>query len=117
MLKIDPDHSFEAIAHISLQGLQASFGVRCRLLALDRLQELQAAQEAGTIGPQEFVQAWLLGWTDEVRDAAGEAMPFNPQNLARLLQVPGAAVAMTRAFYSGYQEAEEKNSGPLPAAS
>lgn len=118
MIKIDPDHGYDAVARIELNGLQASFGIRCRLLDLERLRELQEAQAAGRIEPQDYVQAWLLGWNEaEVRDAADQPMAFTPENLKTLLRVPGAAVAMARAFYSGYQDAVEKNSGPLPAIS
>jgi len=117
MLKIDSDHSFVATAKINLKALQASFDIRCRLLDEDQLAALQSDQAEGRLTAREFVQSWLRGWDEGAVCIGGEVIPYTPEALERLLKVPGAAVAMTRAFYSGYEEAEEKNSGPLPATS
>mgnify|MGYP000853989224 CR=1 FL=1 len=117
MLKIDPDHGFAATAEIRLKALQATFNIRCRLLDVDQLEAVQKEQAEGLLTPADFVATWLLGWDDGEVCIAGETIPYTPQGLDRLLKVPGAAVAMTRAFYSGYEEAEQKNSAPLPATS
>lgn len=118
MLKLDPNLTFEATARIALHGVQGDFRVRCRLLGVAQLEQLQEQQAAGTITPREFVDAWLVGWADgEVCDPEGRALPFTPANVGALLNVPGAPVALVRAFYSGYDEAVEKNSEPLRAGS
>lgn len=118
MLKLAPHYVFTTQAEIALNGLQARFGVHCRLLPLDELLALQERQAKGEINGEQFINAWLHGWAeDEVRGADDAPLPFTPENLARLLNVPGAPLALIRAFYAGYDEAVEKNSAPLPAGS
>lgn len=118
MLRLDPNLTFDARARIALGGLTADFGVRCRLLDVEQLERLQEQQASGAIDSREFIAAWLVGWAEgEVCDADGTPLPFTPGNLDALLRMPGAAVALVRAFYSGYDEATEGNSAPLRGAS
>lgn len=118
MLKIDPRIRFTTTAHIKLKGLQSSFQVECLLLHTDRLDELRQQQSEKKITTAEFTQAWLVGWpAGEVQDAQGNALPFSADAVHQLLQVPGAPLALLKAFYDGYDEATEGNSAPLPAGS
>lgn len=128
MLKIDPHQTFEATASITLQALQASFGVRCRFLHIDELDALRqqwvgkpATEDQPAVPPQisdrQFIDAWLVGFCDDVQDKKGQPLTFTPENVTQLLNVPGAKVAVIDAFFLGYERAEEKNSGPLRTGS
>lgn len=142
MLKIDPHMTFEATATIDLNALQATFGVRCKFLHIDRLNALRkgwsgtppelapvdsAAPDAlrkllkpavaPTLSDREFIDFWLVGFADDVMDAEGNPLPFSPDNVTKLLDVPGAKIAVINAFFRGYEEAETKNLKTPPAGS
>lgn len=118
MLRLNADMRFTARAVINLKGLQASFEIHCRLLDTERLNALNEQQRKAEITPEQFVQAWLVGWPEgEVCNAAGEPEPFSDQAVADLLKLPGAPLALAQAFYTGYEEATEGNCAPLPAGS
>lgn len=116
MLRLSDDLRFTVPVKINLNGLKADFKMHCRLIDSEKLDEMQKAQAEGRMTPGEFIAAWLVGW-DDVIDDAGNPVPFNAPNLGRLVRLPYAPVAMVRAFYFGYEEATEGNSGPLPAGS
>lgn len=132
MIKIDPNQTFEATATINLNALQASFGIKCRFLHIDRLNELRLkwngepavpAREATdtepavaakpavppTMSDREFIDTWLVGFADDVKGPDDAPLPFTPENVTLLLTTPGAKMAVLNAFFKGYGEAEEKN--------
>jgi len=144
MIKIDPHQTFEATARINLPALQASFGIKCRLIGMDELSELQKrwlgepavpavpAREATQTQPAqpakpgkpavkptltngEFINGFLVGFGDDVVGADDRPLPFTPENVKRLLNQPGAVDAVITAFLSGYAEEEAKNSVPPSA--
>lgn len=140
MLKIDPHQTFETTATINLKALKASFGIKCRFLHIDRLDELRKkwtgtpavqARAATDIEPavnavpavpptmndREFIDSWLIGFADDVLGTDDQPLPFTPENVTKLLSMPGAKMAVINAFFSGYEEAEEKNSAPLRGGS
>lgn len=142
MLKIDHHMTFEATATINLNALQATFGVRCKLLHIDHLESLRKAWAgeppewaplepsrpdevralikpavAPTLTDRQFIDFWLVGFTADVADAEGNPLPFTPDNVTMLLNTPGAKLAVIDAFFSGYEEAETKNSPTPPAGS
>lgn len=134
MLKIDPNQVFEATAKINLQALQASFGIKCKLLHLDVF-EAGRQKWSGTpavyadpandiakgippttpavapsITDRQWIDTWLVGFAADVTGPDGEALAFTPDNVTQLLNVPGAKLAVIDAFLEGYGEAETKNS-------
>jgi hypothetical protein len=118
VLKIDDNIRFAATAHINLKGLKSTFTVECLLLHTDKLEELRKQQAEQKIDTLQFTLAWLVGWPEgQVQDAEGNNMAFSPDAVAKLLKVPGAPLALLKAFYDGYDEATEGNSAPLPAGS
>ena len=121
MLNLDDKITFPATATIKLKGLQTSFGIQCRLLDIDVLNDLrkrwtgELATETEpakppTIDDREFIDAWLCGFAEDVKEASGEPAPFTPDTVTRLLAKPGAKEAVLNAFFSGYEESEAKNS-------
>lgn len=127
-LKIAPI-TFEATARINLKGLQASFGIFCKLLPIDELDALRkqwigmppTETDAGTLptmDDREFIDQWLVGFCNDVLGDDDLPLPFTPGNVTRLLRQPGAKAAVIEAFFSGYEEAETKNSEtPLAGSS
>lgn len=118
------------------QAIEATFKAKFRRLTQDELERLMArihaarvsanttagdqVAVAGTPAPdqqgarpitdQEIVDSYLLDWKDMVDDH-DEPLPFNPDNLARALQVLGCRAATVRAFIDAHIKAPEKNSG------
>jgi len=127
MLKIDDTITFEATARINLKALQASFGIRCKLLdieALDALREQWIGKRATetetavppTLHDRQFIDHWLVGFAPDVTlGADGAPAEFTPENVSRLLAMPGAKQAVLNAFFDGYAEAEQGNSAPSRA--
>jgi hypothetical protein len=126
-IKIQPQF-FEPTVSINLKGLQATFGVRCKLLPIDQLDALRerwigkpaTETEPGTpptMNDREFIETWLVGFGPDVLAEDDTPLPFNPDNLSQLLATPGAKQALIAAFFTGYEEAEAKNSEPLRAGS
>ncbi len=122
MLNLDDEITFPATATINLKGLQTSFGIQCRLLDIDVLNDLRKQwtgelptetepAKPPTIDDRKFIDAWLCGFADDVQEANGAPAVFNPDTVTRLLAKPGAKEAVLNAFFSGYEEAEAKNSG------
>lgn len=118
MLRIEEEITFDTPARIALKGLQAEFTLTCRLLDVEHLKALQERQRQGQMSPQEFASTIVVGWpAGQVVAADGAALPYSEANLQRLQGVPGATVAIIRAFYAGYDEATEGNCAPPSAGS
>lgn len=123
-IKIAPI-TFESTARINLKGFQATFGIVCRLLPIDELEALRK-QWIGTaptetepgmppsITDREFIDAWLVGFADDVLGPDDQPLPFTPVHVTQLLAQPGAKQAVLAAFFDGYEEAETKNSETPP---
>ncbi len=133
-IKIDPNQTFEATAEINLKAFKASFGVICKLLDTDEIKRLQkewtgtppvyadpvndpfngiaptTPRVEPTLNDREFIDHWLVGFAADVQDAAGQPLPFTPENVSLLLKQPGANMAVINGFIGGYSEAETKNS-------
>lgn len=121
MLNIDEEIVFEPTVTIRLKARMTTFGIKCRLLDIDVLTALRkqwmgepATEAAPAVPPimddRQFIDAWLVGFADDVMDAGGNPLPFEPANVTRLLARAGAKKAILDAFFSGYEEAETKNS-------
>lgn len=60
--------------------------------------------------PQRDVQRKVLvGWGNDLIDDAGQAVDYNDDTLAALLNIPPALAALTEAFWSSIFKAREKN--------
>lgn len=90
------------------------FSLDFRAIAVDRQLDLAAAAERGDRGAAvTLLTEVVAGWGDEVRDAAGVPLPFTPENLKRLLAVPGVAMGVVEAYRQSQagEAFREKNSG------
>lgn len=121
MLNIDEEIVFETTVIIRLMARVTTFGIQCRLLDIDALDALRkqwtgepATESTPAVPPaindRQFIDSWLHGFAPDVMDAQGNALPFTPDNVTRLLNKPGAKTAVLEAFFKGYEEAETKNS-------
>ncbi|MDB6061567.1 MAG: hypothetical protein JWM78_1670 [Verrucomicrobiaceae bacterium] len=60
------------------------------------------------ITDEDIVKEVFIGWKD-VTDEVGDAILFNEENRATLLNVPGVRTAIVKAFYESIAGAAEKN--------
>lgn len=114
MLTVSNELTFPAPCQIRMRAFKADFVVRCRLLPVDELDELRkkgAPDAEGKIAmtDREFVNAWLVGFEESVVDKQGQQIPFTPDGVTQLLNMPGALRAVIDGFYNGYADEEEKN--------
>jgi hypothetical protein len=68
----------------------------------------QATAPANRPTDKQVAQKLLAGWND-ICDSSGQALPFTPANVARVLAVPGVAKAVIAAFFDSLGKAAEKN--------
>lgn len=109
MLKLAENPTFTAPVRVELKGIQAEFAIAARLLLVDELRSFTADVDANRFESNaQMLERVVVGWSN-VKDAADADVPFSPENLARLCQVPGVAGAMLAAFLSGYERAERGN--------
>lgn len=136
MLTLSDDPRFLADVTLNRRAIQAKFKVEFHLLDQETLEAARKRQQEGLdklaasketpddtqAGPHpgtveelqfEFTRALVAGWPEgQVKNERGEPLPFSDEALRKLLKLPGAAIALVEAFYSGYEEATEGNSAP-----
>lgn len=118
MITLVPYVTFLAPVTVNLVGHKAACNLRLRLLPDDEVEALQKAVKDGEKTGADFAAAVLDGWPDgEVQTENGEELEDTPKYIADLLRMPGMTAAVINAFWTGYQEATEGNSAPLPAGS
>ena len=61
-----------------------------------------------TLSDAQYVRPLVAGFR-QVFDAVDQAVAFTPSALEQLLNVPGAASAMTRAYFESNGQAAQKN--------
>jgi hypothetical protein len=114
MLTLSKNIRFEAPCRIELHGLKAEFRCVFRLLPIDELDALQKSNPTA----RAFVDAVLVDWVfGDVQDDDGQPLTYSPENVDKLLNVPGAPVALVEGFYRGYEKATEGNSAAPSAGS
>jgi len=57
----------------------------------------------------EFMAEVMTGFGTDVLDAAGQALPFTPENRDRAVRIPYVHVALVRSFYAAQKGVIEKN--------
>lgn len=125
MLYIDHHIEFDTTASINIKGLQASFGVRCKLLPLDAhkdllgrwtgfkvndhgvMEQIERPEGQPLLTDKDYIAAFLVSVND-LMDANGP-VASSPESIAKLLNVPGATAAIIQAYKSGYDEVDAKN--------
>lgn len=78
--------------------VQHSFLARFPRMTTAELEEFGARARRENLTDSQIATELLKGWGDDLRDAAGQPLPFTAENVAAVLMVAGLAVAVVTAF-------------------
>lgn len=78
--------------------------VRFQYLDVDEQQKLFDPKDKSGAKVRDFVKGWA-----HIQDDDGNDLPFSPENLDKVMQVPYVAVAVNRAFFECQSGKREKN--------
>ena len=113
MFRLDFSPTFRAPVEFTVPGpdgavLKAEFKADFVRLSVDEAEALrrQAQDEAWT--DRQLATHLLRGWRD-VQGAGGEPLAFTAENVAAVLNVPGCAAAVLRAYGRAHSEAARGN--------
>lgn len=112
MFKLDQSNSFQWPVEVVFatdggKFNKETFDVQFKRVSESRLKEIAMAVARDEMGDKDVCADVVIGWggiTDN-----GDAVPFSPANLQRVLDVPGVAQAIARAFVSAHRGASAKN--------
>jgi len=112
MFKLNQSESFSWPVEVMIAGnggkfTKETFDVEFKRVDESRLQEIAMAVARDDMDDRDVVKEVVVGWggiTDN-----GEAVPFSPSNLDRVLEVPGVARAIARSFVAAHRGAAAKN--------
>ena len=112
MFKLDQSESFSWPVEVLIAGdggkfNKAAFDVEFKRVEESRLQEIALAVARDDMDDRDVVKEVVVGWggiTDN-----GEAVPFSPANLDRVLEFPGVARAIARSFVAAHRGVAAKN--------
>ncbi|GAB0058050.1 hypothetical protein SIID45300_02390 [Candidatus Magnetaquicoccaceae bacterium FCR-1] len=108
MFQIAKDQTFSwtidvTAPHQSNQQPAGQFTAHMRLLGIAETTRLAGESDAA------FINAIVTGW-DDVLDQEGQPMPFTPENLAVLIDMPNVRLALVRGYHTASSGgAREKN--------
>jgi hypothetical protein len=114
MLILSDDIRFESQCEINLNGFKADFRGIFVLLPNDQVDELIKEGLVSKDVARKVLVDWVFG---DVMDPAGQPVPFSPENLEKLLNRPGAPLAIVKGFFKGYESATAGNSAAPSAGS
>ncbi|WP_157669905.1 hypothetical protein [Chitinibacter sp. GC72] len=86
----------------------ASFDAQFARLEQEELEELSAKIVTGAIPDREVVERVLVGWRGPL-DAAGNPLPFSPENRDAVLKLYPTQPTIVREFVRSIEVAKEKN--------
>jgi len=84
-----------------------TFDAQLRRLPQSRLDELRSKGEASEVSDSEICREIVVGWSG-VTDGEDQ-VPFSPENLSRLLDIPGVAHAIVMAWIESLSGSRRKN--------
>lgn len=84
-----------------------TFDAEFKRVGQERLGEIAKAVARDEMGDREVCKEVMTGWGGITQN--GEPLPFSPGNLERVLDVPGLARAIARAFVNAHTGAAVKN--------
>lgn len=80
------------------ERLQCSFQARFPRMSAAELEEFGARARSDNLTDRQIATELLKGWGDDVRDAAGQPLPYTPENVQAVLNVAGLGSAVATAF-------------------
>ncbi len=108
MLRLSDDLRFKTQVEIRLKGLTADFGIECRLLDYEKLQELQDRQRRGALTEAEFTDLQALEGATE-RSALEDGRMRDLQ--VRLAQSRLTPESFVREWLTGWDDQVQDSQG------
>jgi len=110
VLKKRDSYSWPVKFRIAVDGRYEDhkFTAEFKRLPQDRLDQVFGSNRKADISDDAFVREILIGWSD-ISDESGDALPFNGDNVATLLLVPGVRTAIIKAYFDSIAGIAEKN--------
>jgi len=113
MFKVAVNEAFWARVSVAVPGDvdkvdTRKFDAQFKRLKQSELDDLMAKVTAGNITDQQLLDQVLLDWRD-IQDESGEALPFNPDNLAKVCEVFPTRPSIVAAFFKTINGARQKN--------
>jgi hypothetical protein len=113
MFKIAQKPSYTALVNVELPGNQGKgktvqFTAEFKRLSQTAIESVHERANAGELSDSQLLDEVLLGW-DGVQDEDGNALEFNDDNLATVLDIFPTRPSIVRAFFASLKGAKEKN--------
>lgn len=114
MFKISVSPSYVAPVNVDILGDDGTVQNRvlmCRFKRLSQkeIDDLHEQCAKGLTSDAKVISEVLLGWTENPLDENGNPMEFNPENLAKVLDIYPTRPSVARKFFETIQGARAKN--------
>ncbi len=114
MFCLDLSPTFRATVRFEATGADGArvvhaFAADFVRLTEDEMRTLATEIAAQQLDDRTIARRLLRGWGDDVRDAAGNALPYTPANVDRVLNVHGVPGAMLHAWRAAQPRAAAGN--------
>lgn len=80
------------------ERVQHSFNARFPRMTAAELEAFGVRALRDKLSDRQIAALLLKGWGDDIRDAAGQPLPFTPENVETVLAVAGVGTAVVSAF-------------------
>lgn len=98
----------------ALTKMRLPLGIAAQDVLIGQEPKDAASEGQKPITDREIIDLVLLDW-DEVLGDDDQKLPFNKDNLDRLLKALGCRAAIVKRFFDLHQKEQEKNFAPRPA--
>lgn len=112
MFKLKQSDTFTWPVEVKLAGdggkfEKHTFDAEFKRVSQPRIDEIALAVGRNEMGDRQVCEEVVVGWSGITED--GEAVPFSPTNLGRILDLPGVARAISATFVAAHTGAAAKN--------
>jgi hypothetical protein len=113
MFKIAQKPSYSVLVNVELPGDKGKsktvqFTALFKRLSQTEIESIHERANEGELKDTELIDEVLIGW-DGVQDSDGNALDFNDDNLATLLDIFPVRPTIVKAFFTSLKGAKEKN--------